>query len=345
MRSMPTRRRLMVSAAGAGLLAALVPPCDRRAAIAVAAADTKVRMTTGLVAATHSIAWIGAVAGIFRKYGLDVTFPSLEVGGPESVAGLARGDWEFTQTGTVPVAENVLKGGDAVVLLRNTDKHVGTFVMTRREIKSLRRLDGKKVGVLTDAYSGQTGVNTRRTVEQAGAKATYVGLGTFGNVYDALARGEIDAGPLPVHLRFLGERQHGWHAFPTAALGVPSVFATTRKLVATGRDMVVLAVKGCVETIHLFKTQPDVVVPILQRFLKLDDVRATEDLRAFYAPLLPEVPRPELAAGMQDLRDLFAERYPAAANLKESDIADPSIIDEVEQSGFIRALYAGDAKR
>jgi hypothetical protein len=47
---------------------------------------------------------------------------------------------------------------------------------------------------------------------------------------------------------------------------------------------------------------------------------------------------------MQTLRDVLAKKYPAAAALKETDIADSSFIDELERSGFIDRLYAGDAK-
>lgn len=309
------------------------------------AAETKVRMTTGLRATNQCITWIGTEAGVFRTHGLEVSFPKLEVGGPESAAGLVRGDWDFVQTGTVPIAEGVLNGGDPVILLRNTAPHVGIFVMSRRELTSLDHLAGKRIGVLTDAYSGQTGVMTRLTVEKAGATATYVGLGTYQNIYAALAAGEIDAGAVPIDLRFSGERQHGWNAFETASLGVPSVFATTRRLIASNRDLVMRAVRGVVETIHLFKTQPDVVVPLLQRFLNISDRKAVEDLREFYAPLFPPAPRPSLSAGMQGVRDLFSKRFPAAQKLQESDIADSSIIDELEQSGFIQRLYAGDPKR
>ncbi len=175
-----------------------------------ARADTKVRMTMGLRATVQSIPWVGAEAGLFRKQGLLVEFPALEVGGPESAAGLIRGDWEFSQTGTVPVAEEVLKGNDPVVILRNALPHTGIFVMTRRDFTRLRQLDGRKVGVLTDATSGQAGINTRLAVEGEGATASYIGLGTFQNIYQALAADEIDAGALPVDLRFLGEAQHGW---------------------------------------------------------------------------------------------------------------------------------------
>ncbi len=122
-----------------------------------AAAETKVRMTMGLRATVQSIPWIGAEAGIFRRHRLLVEFPALEVGGLESA--------EFSQTGTVPLAEEVLKGNDTVILLRNALPHVGIFVMTRREFTNLRELDGRKVGVLTNVTSGQAGINTRLAVE------------------------------------------------------------------------------------------------------------------------------------------------------------------------------------
>jgi ABC-type nitrate/sulfonate/bicarbonate transport system substrate-binding protein len=310
----------------------------------VVAAEMKLRMTMGLRATVQSIPWIGAEAGIFRKHGLLVEFPALEVGGPESAAGLVRGDWEFSQTGTVPIVEEVLKGNDPVILVRNALPHVGIFVMTRREFTGLQQLDGRKVGVLTNATSGQAGINTRLAIERAGATARYLGLGTFQKIYAALAAGEIDAGALPVDLRFLGETEHGWHAFPSAGLGLPSILATTRRHVRENRDLALSVVRGVAETIHLFKTRPDTVVPLLQRFMNFKDRRAAEALHAFYVSLFPATPRPDLSSGIQTLRDLFAPRYPAATNLQETDIVDPSIIDEVERSGFIERLYAGAAR-
>jgi hypothetical protein len=40
---------------------------------------------------------------------------------------------------------------------------------------------------------------------------------------------------------------------------------------------------------------------------------------------------------MADIRDLFAERYPAARELRESDIADSSLVDEIERSAVAAA--------
>ena len=76
---------------------------------------------------------------------------------------------------------------------------------------------------------------------------------------------------------------------------------------------------------------------------KIDDRKAAEDLYAYYVPVFQKIPRPSFV-GMQTLREFLVAKYPAAASLKESDIADPSFIDELEQSGFIDRLYATDTR-
>ena len=320
--------------------AAAVPATAFRLAWAQDTAQ-KVRVATGLLATWQSTAWLGAEAGIFKKHGIDMTLPAIAVGGPQAAAGVVRGDWEFAHTGTLPVAEEVLKGRDIVILATPTSEFANSFVMTRKEINELAQLTGKKVGVLTE--TGQTSVAARITVEKAGATATYVPLVKFDRIYAALANGEIDAGALPIDLRFTGQVHYGWNAFPIHEFGTPSIFASTRKLISSNRELVMDVMKGFVETIHLFKTQPDIVVPLLQRYLKIDDRKAAEDLYAFHVPVFQMAPRPSFP-GMQTVRDLLVTKYPAAASLKETDIADPSFVEELERNGFIEGLYAAGSK-
>jgi hypothetical protein len=314
------------------------------AAVRRAAAQTasrSVRVATGLLATWQSTAWLGAEAGVFKRRGIDMSLPAVAVGGPQAAAGVIRGDWEFAHTGTLPVAEEVLKGGDIVILATPTSEFSNSFVMTRKEITQLTQLNGKKVGVLSE--TGQTSVAARITIEKAGAVATYLPLVKFDRIYAALAAGEIDAGALPIDLRFSGEVRYGWNAFPIHEFGTPSIFACTRKLIASDRALVMNVMQGFVETIHLFKTRPDIVVPLLQRYLNIDDRRAAEALYASHVPVFQKIPRPSFP-GMQTLRELLVEKYPAASALQESDIADSSFIDELERNGFVERLYAGDTK-
>jgi hypothetical protein len=322
------------------LIGGAIPLAASRLAWAQAAARP-VRVATGLLATWQSTAWLGTEAGVFKKHGIGMTLPAVAVGGPRAAAGVIDGDWEFAHTGTLPVAEEVLKGRDIVILATPTVEFANSFVMTRKEITDLSQLAGRKVGVLTE--TGQTSVAARLTVEKAGAGTTYIPLLKFDRIYAALAAGEVDAGALPIDLRFAGEHRYGWHAFPIREFGTPSIFATTRKLIASDRNLVMDVMQGFVETIYLFKTRPDIVVPLLQRYLHIEDRKAAEELHAFHVPLFQKVPRPSFP-GMQTLRELLAKNYPAARALKESDIADSSFIDELQRNGFIDRLYSGDGK-
>src|SRR5204862_7775859 len=165
----------------------------------------------------QSTGWLGAESRLFKNRRGDMTFPGIAVGGPQAAAGLIRGDWEFAHTGTLPVAEEVLKGQDIVILATPTSEFANSFVMTRKEITELAQLDGKRVGVLSE--TGQTSVAARITVEKVGAAATYVPLIKFERIYAALAAGEIDAGALPVDLRFSGQVRYGWNAFAISEFG------------------------------------------------------------------------------------------------------------------------------
>lgn len=238
----------------------------------------------------------------------------------------------------MPITEAVLKGGDAVILLRTSPLQNYIVIATNRRITRLDQLNGKSIGVLFDAYSGQTGVIVRQAVERAGAEAaSYVGLGTYQNIFSALIAGDIDAGALPFDFRYLEEGQNRWNFFETS-LRLPEILATTRRKIAGDRAQVLCMLRGFVETIHQFKTEASTVVPILQEFLRITDPRAVERIYQYYTSVLPIVPRPELREGMLELRDIFSQRYPNAKGLLEADIADLSLIDEVEESGFIAQL-------
>jgi ABC-type nitrate/sulfonate/bicarbonate transport system substrate-binding protein len=326
-----SRRRFLL-AGGAIAVAAPFPAWSQGARTLL----RPVRAATGVLAMWQSTAWLGAEAGLFEKRGIAMTLPGIAVGGPEAAAGLVRGDWEFAHTGTVPIAEEVLNGRDVVILATPTVEFSNSFIMTRKEITELAQLTGKKVGVLTE--TGQTSVAARITIEKSGAQATYLPLIKFDRIYAALAAGEIDAGALSIDLRFSGQVRYGWNAFPIDEFGTPSIFATTRRLIAADRELVINVMRGFVETIHLFKTRPDIVVPLLQRYLKIEDRKAAEALYAFHVPLFRRVPSP-LFPGMEILRKFLVQKYPTATTLKESDIADTSFLGELQRNGFIDDLY------
>src|SRR5262249_2115919 len=136
-------------------------------------------------------------------------------------AGLVRGDWEFAHTGTAcrgrsPQRQRSRDSGDAYIGVSNVlcydeERDHSTGTARRKESRS------------ADQYRTDS-IATWITIEKAGATAVYLPLIKFERIYDALASGEIDAGALPIDLRFSGQVRYGWNAFPMSSFDTPSIF-------------------------------------------------------------------------------------------------------------------------
>lgn len=299
-------------------------------------AVTEIRGAVALRAALQSLTWMGVEAGLFKQHGLDVTL-TLETGGPRAATGTVRGDWEFCHTGDLPVVQGVLAGEDPVMILTPADLHDVAFLMGRRDIKRPEQLAGARIGAVDAA--GQYGRAVEAMLRKWGVSASLVSLGSFQAIYKALGKGEVEAGYLPVDLRFLGENEFGWNALGGISSGAGGI-VTTRRLIAKNRELVASVVAALVDTIALFKTKPDIAVPLLQRYLQIDDRKAVEQVHAYYVPLFRAVPRPTFFDEMARLKGFVEKQYPAAATLDVKDLSDPSFVDELDRSGYIKRLYS-----
>ena len=296
----------------------------------------RLRAATGLRATLQSLIWIGSEAGLFRQHGLEVTL-NTETGGPRAASGTVSGDWEFCHTGDLPIVQGVLQGQDPVLLMTPAELHDVAFLMGRHDISKPEQLKGARIGAL-DAQ-GQYGRAVAAMLEKWGVSAELVSLGSFQGIYKALGKGEVAAGYLPVDLRFLGENEFGLNALGGISSGAGGIM-TTRRLIASNRPLVMTIVTALVDTIALFKTKPDVVVPLLQRYLGIDDRRAVEQVHAYYAPLFRKSPDPTFFNEMPRLKGFVEKQYPAAAALEVKDLSDPSFVEELDRTGYIARLYA-----
>jgi ABC-type nitrate/sulfonate/bicarbonate transport system substrate-binding protein len=296
---------------------------------------TPARAAIALRAAAQSVIWIGAEAGIFRKHGVDLKL-TLDTGGPRAAAGTIKGDWEFCHTGDTPVVLGVLKGQDPVLIVGVTEPHDIAFLMTRRDITKPEHLAGARIGGV-DA-KGQFGKYVEGLLNKWGVSATVLTLGSFKAIYEALGKGEVDAGYLPVDLRFMGQKEFGWNSLAGIPIGAGGI-VTTRRLIVADRELVSRFVKASVETIALFKTRPDVVIPLLQKHLQINDREAVETLHDYYVPLFRSIPRPTFESDLPGLKATFSREYPAAENLRSDDLCDASFVADLERTGYIDKLY------
>jgi ABC-type nitrate/sulfonate/bicarbonate transport system substrate-binding protein len=302
-----------------------------------ATANETVRIATGIRATLQSLGWLGTQIGVFRRLGIEVTFPGIEVGGSQAVSGLCDGNWEFCEVGMLPVVQAVLEGHDTVILLAPARPHVSGYILARRDITETAALANKRIGVLTE--TAQFAIATQQMLRIWGVTATLVPLGSFKNIYAALEAGSIDAAYFTLDYRIRAERELGANAFPGPASLGNQVLATTRRLIGRNADLVTRVVRGYLESIHWFKTErAAAVVPLLQQFLQFTDPRSVEDIYNFFVTTFQDVPR-LTDDGIRALLEQLAAKYPAAQMLSSSQVTDMSFLDELEKSGFIARLY------
>src|SRR5262245_18973876 len=121
-----------------------------------------------------------------------------------------------------------------------------------------------------------------------------------------------------------------------------TLLATT-DYIKQNEETVYAFIKGFIEALHFFKTQPDKVIPILKKNLAkrygLEDDEYYIHLQREWAKLLSKKPYP-LANAIQNVYDLDVGKDPAMRSIGPMEPWDLHYISAIDDSGFIDNLYA-----
>jgi len=125
-------------------------------------------------------------------------------------------------------------------------------------------------------------------------------------------------------------------------LGVPYTmhgFGVRKSYVQANRDVTVRFMKAYLEGIYVFKTNKDLALNILKKYTRQDDLSLVQvSYDEMSQRLIRRVPYPN-PEGIQTIIDQLAKTRPQMKNLNPNDFIDPSILKEIEDSGFIKKLY------
>jgi ABC-type nitrate/sulfonate/bicarbonate transport system substrate-binding protein len=304
-------------------------PADKEAA---ATRQTRVlpqaRIAVGLRSTAQSVSIIGIRTGQFEAAGLLLNLAQIETAGPAAVHGLQHGDWEFAEFGAVPVVQ-AIEAGNELAIIASAEPSSALFLMTQPGIDRPSALAGARIGVLSIA--GQTGFLANLVVERWGIAGgvRLVPLQTYPEIYRALRAGEIEAGVLSADYRFDGEREARLNALVDLAellqLQGPCV-TTTRRFIREQADIVHRFLKGYVQSIHLFKTQPQRVLPLLQEHLGFSEP-VIRQIYEFYAERFQRIPWPSKTGIERTIAEVCGSS-PAALSVEQ--IWDLSFLKGIE---------------
>jgi NitT/TauT family transport system substrate-binding protein len=321
-------------------------------------------------AATHlNLLHVVNESGAWAKHGLDVTY-DFQIAKGDAHRAIKNGEVEFVGGNHISTYGHRARG-DQWVYLGQTLNSVHPKLVTRPDsgINSLADLRGKTVGTrgmhpgLNDwLLLKQRGLDVDRDdlemvkeVEGAileddasqleGADKEAAGKKKRAQLWEWVRDGKVDAALLqaPAHLY---AADAGLKIIDVDPL--PMIWYTTISsglpFVKKHPDIVERFLKGLIEGIHFFKTQPEKSIDVIQRKYdkegKLNRAQATY----IYQELAP-ILEPRLYPKMAAIANVYeeAKRYDAdAEKINPMELWDFDHIRQIDDTGFVKSLYGQD---
>jgi NitT/TauT family transport system substrate-binding protein len=294
------------------------------------------------LSASNWIPWVAKDAKIYEKHGLDVELILVKGSGQTSTALL--GGSLFGAPVALPTVMLADLGGADLVNIAHTVPGVQSKLLVKQEIKRPEDIKGKRIATSSLGSLGdflfryiirKHGMDPNRDV-------TWLSIGTPPERLQALVSGNVDAAdlsyPTDAQAIRMGYRVL-WDARKEVVYPSMSV-VTRRKSVQEDRDTVMRMLKAHIEGIAYFKAHKEFSKKVLSKYLRNNDQELLEGSYEIFKQDFISVPYP-IMKGLEATYEYVAATRPEIRNRKPEEFMDPSLVAELEKSGFIKALYEG----
>ncbi|MBI1993226.1 MAG: ABC transporter substrate-binding protein [Deltaproteobacteria bacterium] len=305
-------------------------------------AQEKIRISYSSVDTSNAIWYVAQDAGLYKKNGLDVDLifiPSTTT----SVASLLAGDVPVGNASGGGVAAAVVGGANLVI--------VGCYLNTlpydlvvQESVKSAEELRGKSIGI--SRVGSASDVAARALVRGLGLEpdkdVPILQVGGAPERAAAFRTGRIAGFPSPPGIIHLAKGMPHRVLISTAdfqkRFEFPFICATTTKsYLSRQRDTVKKVLMALIEATQFFKTHKEESKKILAKYSRQNNDAYLENSYTALVKLYDRVPLITRAGVETQIRDALARK--PGARLRFEDMADESIVRELERSGFIDRVY------
>jgi NitT/TauT family transport system substrate-binding protein len=266
------------------------------------------KITTSYVSDSAGVLplWLAKEAGIFARNGLDVQ--AVRVHAAVGVMALMSGELQFVLASGPVLLDSALRGSGAVYVAGGMSR-LDFVLVTRPEIKTPEQLKGGTVGL--SAFRGANPTATRFALQRLGLGPKDVSLIVVGGTSERIASlrlGKIH-GTLFSPPQNITAQREGFNALAAVAeLGLPFVhigLATTRGFIRDNPETVRRYVKSHLEAIALMKTDRELAIKTLAKYL--GQIKDRDLLGFFYGgPALRRGYRHPTLFNIPQLRELKA---------------------------------------
>ena len=284
--------------------------------------------------------WIAQDLKLFEREGLKTQLLYINAA-PRVMAAILAGEVQISLSGVSPLVSTYAQGNDPVAIAGAVNQ-INVSVFARPEIHSAEELRGKRIGITR--FGGLTDFSAQYALKKWGLQpakdVAVIQIGDASALMGAMAGNAIQAATLQPPSTILAAQLRYRELLDLSKSGLEyqnTVVLTTRSLLKRSPDIFRKFLRAYSAALAVFHKQKDTSIGVIARYLKGMDPIILERSYEAYRAWVPEIPylnRPGMEAAIA--------LTPAGGKEKEirySDIVDESMVRELEQQGFYRALY------
>jgi len=245
-------------------------------------------------------------------------------------------------SGTAAIGSQ-LAGSDVIMAASTKKDPAQAFLVTAKGISQPAQLKGKKLAV--SRLGASSDFILRVILKKLGLTpekdVAIIQIGSSPVRMAALANGTADGTALTFEEMMVAKKLGFNVLLNLTELGVESLnsdVVTTRRYMRESRDTVQRFIKGMVKAVSFFAANKKFSMDVIARYTKSNDTEKIEYGYDFAAKIFLKKPYPPIK-GIQLALEEIGERNPAAKSANPEQFMDISIVKELDQSGYIDALY------
>ncbi len=282
--------------------------------------------------------WLVSEARLDQKYGAPVQ--NIFVSGAARInQSMIAGDIDLASVGGA-VVNTVLAGGDLVAIAVGVPTY-GFSLYGRAEVKDIKSLQGKVVGIMSKGSSSEHAVIAllHRHNLLPGRDVKFVYLGGVREVVAAIEHGIVSAGVLSAPTTLVARRLGQKELVNIATLGLPYIHsgvATRRSFARQQPERIRSYLRAYIAAIKVANEDAETSKRALARYLVTNDAAILEEAYQTFRGVFPRVP---YVAEDYIKSVLAVSDHPKAAGADPKDFFDNRYLKEIEDSGFVQELY------
>ena len=312
------------------------------AATATAQEGRKIRAGYASLSGNITPLWAAREGGYFKKYGLDIDLVALP-SGTEGMAAMIAGEIEFLAIAGSTTASAAIGGADVLSMALINDRLL-TSLVVGPAIQKPEDLKGKSIGISRFGTSIDTAA--RIAIQHYGLEpikdVSLVQVGAVSSAVAALRGGRIHAAILSYPTIIQARREGFREILDIASLGTPYAangITLQRSFMQQRREIAANFLRAFLEAIARVKKDKPFAMEVMGKYLRTKDRELLDETYEFaITKYLKSRPYPSAEAFRSVVNEL-AQVNPKAKGQDPRRFYDDSILQELDKSGFINALY------